>query len=400
MPIPSNSKPPSGALSDLRVLDLSRFIAGPYCAMVLGDMGAEVVKVERPGAGDPARGYQPQICGRSAYSLMFNRNKKGLSLDLRSDTGRDLLAALIAKADVLVENFRPGTMEAMGFPWERIHEINPKLIMVRISGFGQDGPWAELPAFDGIAQAMGGLMELNGSADGPPTVCGTYVCDYTAGMHAVMGTLAALRARDQTGLGQVVDIALLDVASSLLMSALPEYHSLGTVMTRRGNRDRYAAPTNVYRSQDDAWIYIVCGGAEYFPRLVRAMGRPELASDERFSSVSARRSNWDATEAIVRAWVGAHDVAQIEAALRANDVPCGKVATIPEVANNPQLRHRGQIVEIDDPVSGKVTMQGVTIKLSRTPLSIRLPMPEVGQHTDDVLYNWLGILPQTEDAAQ
>jgi len=378
-----------GALDGIRVLDLSRFIAGPYCAMILGDMGAEVLKIERPGRGDPARGYQPQIGGRSAYSLVFNRNKKGVGLDLRSETGRATLRSLIERADVLVENFRPGTMESMGLGWDEVQQINPRLVMVRISGFGQDGPWAQFPAFDGIAQAVSGLMDLNGPADGPPTVCGTYLCDYTSGMYAVMGALAALRARDRTGRGQVVDISLLDAASSLLMSALPEYRSLGNVMTRRGNRDRYSAPTNVFRTRDDAWVYIVCGGTEYFPRLTRAMRCPGLIDDPRFRTMEARRQNWDASEAIVREWAKTLAVDAVLEALRAEDVPCGKVATIPELADNPQLRHRGQIVEIEDPVSGKVTMQGVTIRLSETPLTIRHPMPEVGQHTEEVLREWL-----------
>lgn len=378
------------ALDGIRVLDLSRFIAGPYCAMMLGDMGAEVLKIEKPGAGDPARGYQPQIGERSAYSLMFNRNKKSVALDLRKEADLATLRALCAKADVLIENFRPGTMERMGLGWEALQRINPRLVMTRISGFGQDGPWAQWPAFDGIAQALGGLMELNGPADGPPTVCGTYLCDYTAGMYAAMGTLAALRARDATGRGQVVDVALLDAASSLLMSALPEYHRLGNVMTRRGNRDRYASPTNVYRTADDAWIYIVCGGADYFPRLARAMGQPDLPTDPRFATVQSRRENWDATEDVVRAWAAALPVAQIEQALRDADVPCGKVATIPEVAANPQLRHRGQIVDVEDPVCGTVPMQGVTIRLSETPLTIRHPMPEVGQHNEEALREWLG----------
>lgn len=386
-------------LDGIRVLDLSRFIAGPYCAMILGDMGAEVLKIEKPVTGEPARNYQPQIGGRSAYSLVFNRNKKGVAIDLRQEAGLATLRALCAKADVLVENFRPGTMERMGLGWDELNRINPRLVMVRISGFGQDGPWAQLPAFDGIAQAMGGLMDLNGSADGPPTVCGTYLCDYTAGMYATMGILAALRARETTGRGQVVDVALLDAASSLLMSALPEYHRLGNVMTRRGNRDRYASPTNVYRTADDGWIYIVCGGAEYFPRLVRAMGQPGLVKDPRFATVASRRENWDATEEVVRAWAASLPMAKVEQALREADVPCGKVATVPEVAANPQLRHRGQIVNVEDPVCGTVPMQGVTIKLSETPLTIRRPMPEVGQHNEEVLRDWLGLSAEATEAA-
>lgn len=379
-----------GPMTGLKVLDLSRFIAGPYCSMILGDMGADVVKVEKPGLGDPARGYQPKIGDASAYSLVFNRNKRSVALEPRDADDLEILAGLVAKADVLVENFRPGTLEKMGLGPDRLKEINPRLIVARISGFGQDGPWAHLPAFDGIAQALGGLMDLTGDPDGPPTVCGTFVCDYAAGMYATMGILAALRVRDRTGQGQVVDISLLDTAASLLVSAIPEFHALGTRSRRTGNRDRYSAPTNVYRTMDGDWVYIVCGGAEYFPRLLRAMERPELIENPKFATVKDRRDNWDESEALVRSWSEAHTTEHVVGALQSAQVPCGKVATISEVATNPQLRHRGQIAEIEDPRVGTFHVQGVTIQMSGTPLSIRGATPAVGEHNDVVLGEWLG----------
>lgn len=382
------------ALTGIRVVDLSRFIAGPYCAMILGDMGADVIKVEKPGRGDPARGYRPQLGDRSVYSLMFNRNKRGLALDLRTEAGLATLKKLLARADIVIENFRPGTMEKMGLGWEDLQLLNPRLTMVRISGFGQDGPWAQYPAFDGIAQALGGLMDLNGPADGPPTLCGTFICDYSSGMYAAMGALAAINARHASGRGQLVDVALLDAAASLLMSAITEHVRLGNTMTRRGSRDRYASPNNVYQTAGGDWVYLIGGGEDYFPRLARAIGRPELLSDPNFATLEARRARWDETENLVRDWMKDRSTDEVMSALRGADVPCGRVATVADVAENPQLRHRGQIVDIDDPHSGTVTMQGVTIKMSGTPLTIRRHMPAVGEHDDEILSEWLG-----EDAA-
>jgi crotonobetainyl-CoA:carnitine CoA-transferase CaiB-like acyl-CoA transferase len=388
------------ALAGIRVLDLSRFIAGPYCAMMLGDMGADVLKIEKPGSGDAARTYRPQVNGNSVYSMMFNRNKRGVALDLRKSGDLDVLKSLIERADVLIENYRPGTMEKMGLGWEQLQLINPRLVMTRISGFGQDGPWASLPCFDGIAQAAGGLMELTGDPEGPPTLCGTYVCDYTAGMYAAMGTLAALNARHTAGRGQVVDVSLLDSAASLLMSAIPEYYLLDNKMTRRGSRDRYATPNNVYKTVDGSWVYLVCGGKFLFPRFAKAIQRLDLLDNPDFATLEARLLRWNETETIARDWVGKHTVDQVLRVMTSEDVPCGKVATIEDVVNNPQLRHRKQILELDDPVAGKIPMQGVTIQMSETPLSIRLPMPAVGQHTAEVLAEWLDVRPAAGPAIQ
>jgi crotonobetainyl-CoA:carnitine CoA-transferase CaiB-like acyl-CoA transferase len=385
----SSAPASDGSLHGIRVLDLSRFIAGPYCAMMLGDMGADVLKIEKPGLGDPARNYRPLLNGRSTYSLMFNRNKRSVGLDLRQEADLATLRRLVEHADILIENFRPGVMEKMGLGWADLHKINPRLIMVRISGFGQDGPWAQYPAFDGIAQASGGLMEITGPADGPPTLSGTYVCDYSAGLYAALGAVSAINARHATGRGQIVDVALLDVAASLLTSTLVEYDRFGTEATRRGSRDRYASPNNAYPANDGRWVYIVAGGPEYFSRFIKAMGRPDLAEDPRFRDVTARRANWDATEQLAAEWIGKQKGEDAVAALRESDVPCALVARIPDVFNNPQLRHRGQIVAIEDPISGRYEMQGTTIKLSETPLAIRRPMPAVGEHTEQAIAEWL-----------
>ncbi len=378
-----------GPLAGIRVIDLSRFIAGPYCAMLLGDMGADVVKIEPPGVGESAREALPAIGGSSLYTFVFNRNKKSLTLDLRSEEGKAVLQDLIAKADVLIENFRPGTMEDMGFSWEVVQAINPRLTMARISGFGQDGPLARKQCFDGVAQAMSGLMDMNGDPKGPPTMIGTFLCDYTTGMYAALGVLAALNARHLTGRGQVVDVALLDSATSLLMTAIPEQLLFQTTMKRRGSRDRYTAPSNTFEAKDGRYVLVVAGDDRMFKRLATAMKRPDLLQLPAFDSAGTRLQHADEVEQVVGDWMKQHASADIVAMLEAEGVPCARVATIEELVSNEQLRHRNQIVEI--PFDGKrIPVQGVTIRMSETSLSIRAPIPRVGEHNTEVLSEWLG----------
>ncbi len=381
----------TGSLDGLRVLDLSRFIAGPFCGMLLGDLGADVVKVERPRSGDEARELGPRVGGESLYLLVFNRNKRSLTLNFREPRAQQLLRELAATADVLIENFRPGVMEAMGCGWDALRERNPRLVMARISGFGQDGPLADQPCFDVIAQAMGGLMEITGQPDGPPTMAGTYVVDYTAAFYATIGILAALERRHATGRGQVVDLSLLDSATSLLVTAIPEHLLLGRSPTRLGNRDRYAAPAQTFRARDGAWVHVVGGSDAHFLRLARAMKREDLLTDPDFSTLEARLRNIDRVERLVGDWIGAMTADEAVEALARAEVPGAKVASVADVVANPQLRHREQIVEVDHPSAGRVPMQGVTIKLSESPASIRRPAPRLGEHTDQVLREWLGL---------
>ncbi len=377
------------SLEGLRVLDLSRFIAGPYCAMMLGDMGAEVVKIEPPGEGEYARRAMPAVDGQSLYTFIVNRNKKSLAIDLRHESGLAVLKELILKADVLVENFRPGTMEKMGLGWDAIHALNPRLVMARISGFGQDGPLAEKQCFDGVAQAMSGLMDLTGQIDGPPTMIGAFMCDYTTGMYAALGILAALNARHASGKGQMVDVSLLESAASMLMTAIPQQLMFGTTMTRVGSRDRFVAPSNTFATGDGRHVLIVGGDDNMFPRVLRAMQRPTLIDDPRFATMASRVEHRDAIEGIVADWMMANKADDLVAKLEAEGVPCAKIARIDEVVKNEQLHHRNGIVDI--PFAGtSVPMQGVTIHLSDTPLSIRKPLPQVGEHNADVLTGWLG----------
>jgi len=381
-----SAKPP---LAGLRVLDLSRFIAGPFCAMQLGDMGADVVKIEKRGSGDDTRLNHPQIAGESTYFLSFNRNKRSVELDFRNPADQETLRRLAATADILIENFRPGTLEKMGCGWEPLSAINPRLILVRISGFGQDGPFANRPCFDVIAQAMGGIMNLTGQPDGPPTMAGTFMIDYSTALYATIGTLCALEARRQTGKGQVVEASLLETSASLLMSAIPDFAQLGQSMSRMGSRDRYTAPVNSFRCSDQEWVYLSAGTDPLFRRFVTAADLPHLLGDPRFATAGARLANQDEIEAIVQQWVGLHPSSAVVQAMETAGVPCAKIAGIGEVTENPQLRHRGQIVDLDHPTIGTYTTHGVTARLHDTPGRITRPAPLLGEHTDEVIKEWL-----------
>lgn len=374
----------------LKVLDLSRFIAGPHCGMVLADLGADVVKVEKPGTGEEARSLPPLVGGESLYQLVFNRNKRGITLNFRDPRAQELLRELVRYADVLIENFRPGTMEKMGCGWDALSAINPRLVMTRISGFGQDGPLAQRPGFDGIAQAMSGLMSITGDPDGPPTEAGTFFVDYATALYSAVATLAALHAREKTGRGQVIDMALLDSAVSMLMTAIPQQAMLGHTMTRCGNRDRYSAPANAFETADGAWILLVAGNDVHFPRVVKATGLDHLLEDSRFQTIPDRLKNAEALEAIIGEWMKRHTAEEIVELMGGTGAPCAKIATLDEVVRNPQLHHRQQIVEIDHPKAGKVTMHGLTMKMSETPPSIRRAAPSLGEHTAEVLSEWLG----------
>jgi CoA:oxalate CoA-transferase len=387
-----------GALAGLKVLDLSRFIAGPHCAMLLADLGAEVTKIERPRGGDDVRAFAPTVEGESLYFMVFNRNKQSVTLNFRDARGQELLRKLIARADVLIENFRPGTMEQMGCSWEALHALNPRLIMARISGYGQTGPLAAEPCFDALAQATTGLMEMTGQPEGPPTVCGTYVVDYSTALYATIGILSAVARRHQTGEGQLVDVSLMGCAVSLLMTAIPEQMLFGRTTTRMGNRDRYSAPAQTFRTRDGAWVYVLAGNEGHFPRLLRVMGRPELLEDPRFATLKARTEHIGEIEAIVGAWVAEHDCDDILPRMRAAELPCAKVASIADVVASPYMREAAHITTVAHPKAGEVPMQGLPIRLSESPASIRHAAPVLGSDTAAVLNDWLGL--SDEDVAQ
>lgn len=380
-----------GPLEGIKVLDLTRVLAGPFCTMLLGDMGAEVVKVERKGKGDDSRALPPHVAGESLYFMVLNRNKQSITLDFRHPRAPSLLRELAQQADVLVENFRAGTMEKMGCGYDALKEINPRLIMVSISGFGQDGPYSQRPCYDSIAQALSGIMELTGDPDGPPTKAGIFISDYGAGLYATIGILSAIRAREQTGVGQWVDISLLDVATSFLITAIPEYLLLGRKMTRYGNRDRYTAPTNVFKTKDGEWVCLSAGAEPFFPKVAQIIGRAELLQDPRFATLEARLEHFEEGEDLVGKWVASKTADEVVALMDKAEVPCAKVASIDEVVTNPQIKHRRMVVEMEHPTVGRVPMQGLTIKFSHTPKRIRRPAPLLGQHNQEVYGRWLGL---------
>lgn len=390
----------SGALKGIKILDLSRFIAGPHCAMVLGDLGADVVKVERARLGDDTRSLGPYIGGESIYFMMFNRNKKSLSLNFRNPAAQELLRALVLEADILIENFRPGTMEKMGCGWDTLHQINPRLIMARISGYGQNNALSNEPCFDGIAQATSGLMDLTGQPDGPPSMAGTFVADYASALYAAIGVLAALERRHHTGKGQVVDVSLVGSATSLLMTAIPEFLVNGRRVSRMGSRDRYAAPGNTFQTGDGVWIHMVGGNDAHFPRFARMIGREDLLTDPRFSTLEARMKNVEAIEAIAAEWFSQHNADEVLAALSRAELPSAKVQTVADVAENPYMREAGHIVDMHHQKAGTVPMQGLPIRMSESPSSLRQAAPVLGQHTREVLAEWLKMSPEAISEAQ
>lgn len=379
------------SLSGLKVLDLSRFIAGPHCSMLLGDLGADVVKVERTRGGDDTRALGPYIEGESIYFMMFNRNKRSLTLNFRNPEAQDLLRRLVREADVLVENFRPGTMEQMGCGWETLHEINPRLIMARLSGFGQNNSLSAEPCFDGIAQAITGFMDLTGDPKGGPMMAGTFLVDYATALNATVGILAALNHRTLTGEGQVVDVSLIGSATSMLMTAIPEFLVNGRRMTRAGNRDRYAAPANTFQAKDSVWLHVVAGNNAHFPRFVKMIGRPELLEDERFSTLEKRMVHVEEIEAIAAEWVRSRTADEALRELRAAELPSARIRTIEEVANDPYMREAGHIIDVEHPKAGVVPMQGPPLGLGTTPTAVDRPPPMLGEHTQEVLHDWLGM---------
>ena len=368
-----------GCLDGVRVLELARFQAGPRGGMLLSDLGAEVIKIEPP-RGEETRRMPPLVRGQSVYFAVYNRGKKSVCLDLRQPRGREVFAALVGKADIVLENFRPGVMRAMGFDYERLRQLNPGIILVSVSGFGQYGPYADRPAFDALGQAMGGLMALTGQGEGKPIGTASSVVDRYTALHATIGALAALRHRERTGEGQLVDVCLLD--SALTMVEIPTAYFLATGQEGgEGGRPPYRAK--------DGWVVISAAAREMAARLMRLVGG-EAAGDESAGSPMAGSAGSDRRRWAVEAWCAERTVDEICAALQEAGVPAAPVRTIPEVAQDPHLWQREMLVKVDDPVAGEMYVPGATIKLSRTPARVG-PVPMPGQHTEEVLSGLLGL---------
>jgi formyl-CoA transferase len=381
----------NGPLDGIRVLDLTRVLAGPYCTMFLGDLGAEIVKVEQPGVGDDTRGWGPPfVGGESAYFLCVNRNKKSITIDLKLDDGTALVRRLAEKADVLIENFLPGTMERFGLGEESLRAANPKLIYASLTGFGADGPMCDFPGYDLIVQAWGGLMSITGAPDGEPTKVGVAIIDLVAGLMLGKSIAAALFAREKLGMGQRIDTSLLEAEVACLINVGSNYLVAGKVPGRWGN----AHPTIVpYQSFQTADSYLVIGVASegIWRRFCQAIGKTEMADDARFAKNADRVENRAVLIAMLTEMFRGRDNETWLKILNAAEVPCAPIQTIDQVFAAPQVRHRDMLIEVEHPTAGSVRMAGIPVKFSATPVSVRLPPPLLGQHTDEVLSSWLGI---------
>lgn len=378
----------NGPLEGVKVLDLSRFIAGPLCAQILGDFGAEVVKIERP-AGEDSRHHGPYWQGQSIYMFLYHRNKQAATLNTRHPRALGILEDLVRWADIVVENFRPGTIEKMGIGYERMKEINPEVILVSISGFGQTGPDSQRALFDAISQASSGLMSMTGDPDGKPTLSGTYIADYTTGYQGAIGAMAALRHRDLTGEGQLVDIASYDTMFSALGTRLIAELMLGLDMPRSGSRDLLTAPVNVYEA-DDGPIYIQAGTASLFPKLCAVIGREDLIEDNRFATVEGRMAEQEFLESSIQEWVGSLARDEIARRLDEAGIPYAKVSTVREVAQSPQITARDMIVETEHPEHGKIRMPANPIHMEKTPPTVRKAPPSAGEDNEYVYRDILG----------
>jgi crotonobetainyl-CoA:carnitine CoA-transferase CaiB-like acyl-CoA transferase len=372
------------------VLDLTRVLAGPFCSMILGDMGAEVIKVEEPGKGDDTRGWPPFAGGEATYFLSVNRNKKSLTLNMKAPDGQAILRKLVAKADVVLENFRPGTMERLGFGFAALRKLNPRLIYCAISGFGESGPEALRPGYDLIVQGESGVMDLTGFADGPPVKVGNSVADLVSGMAAAHGVTLALLSRARTGKGQKVEIGMLDVMASLLTYQAGLYWNAGGRPARRGNQHPSIVPYEVFQSQD-AYLTLGVANNSLFERMCRAIGREELAKDPRFDSETNRVTNRETLVPLLNSIFSTRPASDWLERLDEAGVPAGRIKTVAEVCDSEHLRARGMFVQLQHPKAGAVTAMGVPIRLWDTPGSAQAPAPLLGQHTDEILTGLLGI---------
>src|SRR5215831_2481379 len=368
----------------MRVLDFTRILAGPFGSMFLGDMGAEVIKVEEPAKGDDTRGWPPFVGGEATYFMAVNRSKKSLTLNMKAPEGQDILRKLVSKADVVLENFRPGTMERLGFGYTALRAINPRLIYCSISGFGESGPEASRPGYDLIIQGESGVMDITGFPDGPPVKAGNSIADLVAGMAAAQGITLALLARERTGRGQKVEIGMLDMMASLLTYQAGLYLNAGGRPGRRGNQHPSIVPYEVFRAQD-AYLTLGVANNSLWEKTCKVLDRPDLARDPRFDSDANRVTHRAALIPILNEVFGSQPADVWLQRLHQQGVPAGRIKTVAEVCESAHLKARGMVVSLPHPKAGPVTVMGVPIRLHATPGAAVLPPPLLGEHTDEIL---------------
>jgi crotonobetainyl-CoA:carnitine CoA-transferase CaiB-like acyl-CoA transferase len=378
-------------LAGITIVDLSRVLSGPYCTMLAADMGARVIKIERPDRGDDTRAWGPPfLAGESAYYLSVNRNKQSVAVDFKTAEGRALVEALAARADVLVENFRPGTLEAAGLGASHLTGRHPGLVYVSISGFGHTGPRRHEGGYDAVAQAEGGLMSITGPADGPAVRLGVAIADIAAGMFAFQGLLLALLARGRTGRGQVVDVGLLDSVSALLTYQAGRYFATGDVPARTGNRHMTIAPYDTFDAADGVLVLAV-GNDDQWRRCCTVLGLPDAGADARFATNAGRVTHYDALHALTARTVATRALDDLVRSLRAAGVPCGAVRSIDQALADPQTIARAMVEVLQHPTAGPIRTLGIPVKLSETPGAVRAAPPRLGEHTRLVLEQDLGL---------
>jgi formyl-CoA transferase len=370
---------------------MGQLIAGPFCGQLLADFGADVVKIEPPGIGDAMRQWGKRTqAGHTTWFPVIGRNKRSITVNLRVPEGQEIARRLIGQADILVENFRPGTLERWGLGYETLCAINPGLIMVRVTGYGQTGPYAGRAGFGSIGEAMGGLRHIVGSPEAPPSRVGISIGDSLAATYAALGAVMALHARHATGRGQIVDSAIYEAVLAIMESLIPEYQQTGFVRERTGAILPKVAPSNVYPTRDGHTLLIAANQDTVFGRLAAAMGRPELATDPRFATHTARGENQAEIDRIVADWTRTIDADPLEALMEESGVPAGRIFRAPDMLDDPHMRAREAIVRLAHPHFGEFAMQNVAPRLSDTPGSVRHLGPDLGEHTDEVLSAALG----------
>jgi crotonobetainyl-CoA:carnitine CoA-transferase CaiB-like acyl-CoA transferase len=375
-----------GPLSGIRVLELGQLIAAPFAARLMAEFGAEVIKVEAPGEGDPLRKWRKMHEGTSLWWYLQSRNKKSIAVNLKSPEGLDVVKRLAASADVVIENFRPGGLEKLGLGWDVLSGLNPDLVMVRISGYGQTGPYRDRPGFGAIGEAMGGLRYTTGSPEAPPARVGVSIGDTLASLHGVMGALMALlRVKMGQGAGQVIDVSLVESVFNVMESLVPEYDLLGEVRTRSGGALPGITPSNTYPTRDGAYVVIAGNSDPIFRRLMTMIGRPDLAEDPALRSNDGRAKQAAMLDGVIGAWSAARTVEEALAALDGADVPAGRIYSVADIVADPHYQARGMILSADLPGGGRVKMPGIVPKLSETPGEVRWQGPALGEHTDAVL---------------
>ncbi|HUS78032.1 MAG TPA: CaiB/BaiF CoA-transferase family protein [Patescibacteria group bacterium] len=378
----SKADPP---LKGIRVLDLSRVLAGPFCSMTLSDLGAEIIKVEMPGRGDDTRAYPPYVNGVSSYFLSINRGKKSITLDLKKQEAREALHRIAGKCDVLLENFRPGVTERLGADYETLRKVNPRLIYCSISSFGQTGPYAKWPGYDLIIQGMGGLMGITGEPDSPPVRIGVAITDIGAGMYATIAILAALQARNATGVGQHLDVSMLDGSISWMTYMAGNYFATGTPPPKYGSAHPSIVPYQAFVAGDGKGILIAAGNDRLWGMLCDGMGLSELKDDPRYATADDRVENRDTLIPLLQGVFERRPRDEWLVALRGLGFPCAPVYTLDEIFSDPQVLQRGMLAEMEHPEAGTIKQIGPALKLSGTPCSLTTPPPTLGEHTEEVL---------------